>query len=73
MSSTTCWRLVRSRKAATILLTLIVQFGDRLLSAVGQDIFECLFAAEVLERGPDGRSQILRPLGFLALALVYNG
>ncbi|TVY38275.1 Endoplasmic reticulum membrane protein [Lachnellula subtilissima] len=45
---------------------------DKLFSALGQDIFECLFSNETLERDPDGRSKILRPLGMFVLALIYN-
>jgi hypothetical protein len=43
-----------------------------LLAALGQDIFECLFANETIERGPDGRSKLLRPFGMFILALIYN-
>lgn len=43
-----------------------------MLAALGQDIFECLFSNETIERGPDGRSKLLRPLGMFILALVYN-
>jgi len=43
-----------------------------LLSAIGQDVVECLFSAEVLERDTDGRSKIIRPLWVFAIALVYN-
>lgn len=39
---------------------------------MGQDIFECLFSDETLERDADGRSKILRPLGMFVLALAYN-
>ena len=39
---------------------------------MGQDIFECLFSDETLERDLDGRSKILRPLGMFVLALIYN-
>lgn len=42
------------------------------MSALGQDIFECLFSNETLERDVDGRSRILRPLGMFVLALIYN-
>ncbi|PBP20742.1 eukaryotic membrane protein family [Diplocarpon rosae] len=45
---------------------------DKLLAALGQDIFECLFSNETLERNPDGRSKILRPLEMFTLALIYN-
>src|SRR5271168_1147510 len=49
-----------------------IKVGDRLLAALGQDIFECLFSSETIERGPDGRSKLLRPFGMFILALVYN-
>jgi Eukaryotic membrane protein family len=39
---------------------------------LGQDIFECLFSEETIERGPDGRSKLLRPFGMFLLALIYN-
>lgn len=45
---------------------------DRLFSALGQDVFECLFSKETLERTPDGRSKLLRPFGMFLLALTYN-
>lgn len=43
-----------------------------MLAALGQDIFECLFSDETIERGPDGRSKLLRPFGMFILALIYN-
>lgn len=43
-----------------------------MLAALGQDIFECLFSNETIERGPDGRSKLLRPFGMFILALIYN-
>ena len=46
--------------------------GDRLLSALGQDIFECLFSSETLSRNSSGRSKIVLPLGMFLLTLVYN-
>jgi Eukaryotic membrane protein family len=46
--------------------------GDKLLAALGQDILECLFSDETLERDLDGRSKILRPFGMFILALIYN-
>jgi hypothetical protein len=50
----------------------VQQVCDRLFSALGQDIFECLFSDETLERDLHGRSKILRPLGMFILALIYN-
>jgi Eukaryotic membrane protein family len=43
-----------------------------LLSALGQDIFECLFSSETLSRNSSGRSKVLLPLGIFILALLYN-
>ncbi len=50
----------------------VLEVCDRLFSALGQDILECLFSKESLERKPDGRSKILRPLWLFILALCYN-
>ncbi|KAL0943071.1 cytomegalovirus gh-receptor family [Colletotrichum truncatum] len=50
----------------------VLEVGDRLLSAIGQDIFECLFSSETLSRNSSGRSKILLPMGMFALALAYN-
>ncbi len=35
-------------------------------------MLECLFSKEALERNPDGRSKVLRPLWLFFLALFYN-
>ncbi|KAK0380040.1 eukaryotic membrane protein family [Colletotrichum limetticola] len=50
----------------------VLEVGDRLLSALGQDIFECLFSSETLSRNSSGRSKVLLPLGMFGLALIYN-
>ncbi|KAK3381158.1 eukaryotic membrane protein family-domain-containing protein [Podospora didyma] len=50
----------------------LLEVGDRLLSALGQDIFECLFSTETLSRNSSGRSKIMLPFGMFLLALVYN-
>lgn len=50
----------------------VLEVCDRLFSALGQDILECLFCKETLERKPDGRSKVLRPLWLFILALCYN-
>ncbi|KAK3291118.1 eukaryotic membrane protein family-domain-containing protein [Chaetomium fimeti] len=50
----------------------LLEVGDRLLSALGQDIFECLFSTETLSRNSSGRSKVMLPLGMFLLALVYN-
>ncbi|KAL8828836.1 MAG: hypothetical protein Q9191_002355, partial [Dirinaria sp. TL-2023a] len=50
----------------------VLEVCDRLFSAIGQDVLECLFSKEALERKPDGRSKILRPFWLFILALLYN-
>jgi hypothetical protein len=50
----------------------VLEVCDRLLSAVGQDVLECLFSRETLDRNPDGRSKVMRPFYMFVLALVYN-
>nr|POE64963.1 endoplasmic reticulum membrane protein 65 [Quercus suber] len=50
----------------------VLEVFDRLLSALGQDILECLFSKESLERDEHGRSKILRPLWMFVAALVYS-
>ena len=50
----------------------ILEVGDRLLSAVGQDFFECLFSSETLSRNSSGRSKLLLPFCMFAVTLVYN-
>ncbi|CRK31810.1 hypothetical protein BN1723_014548, partial [Verticillium longisporum] len=50
----------------------VLEVGDRLLSALGQDIFECLLSTEALSRNKSGRSKLLLPFGLFLLALVYN-
>lgn len=50
----------------------MLEVFDRLFSALGQDVLECLFSKETLERDEHGRSKILRPLWMFLLALVYN-
>ncbi|KAF2452918.1 eukaryotic membrane protein family-domain-containing protein [Lineolata rhizophorae] len=50
----------------------VLEVCDRLFSALGQDVLECLLCRETLERGADGRSKVLRPLWMFLLALVYN-
>ncbi len=50
----------------------VLEVGDRLLSAVGQDILECLVSLETLGRDATGRSHLLRPAGMFILTLIYN-
>jgi hypothetical protein len=50
----------------------LLEVCDRLLSAIGQDVLECLFSRETLDRDSDGRSKVLRPFGMFMLALVYT-
>ncbi|KAH5433196.1 hypothetical protein HBI32_055490 [Parastagonospora nodorum] len=50
----------------------LLEVCDRLLSAIGQDVLECLFSRETLDRNADGRSKVLRPFGMFILASVYT-
>ena len=50
----------------------VLEVCDRLFSALGQDILECLFSKESLERKPNGRSKVWRPFWLFVLALCYN-
>lgn len=50
----------------------VLEVSDRLLSAIGQDVLECLFSREALERKPDGRSKVFRPFWLFVLALIYT-
>lgn len=50
----------------------VLEVSDRLLAAIGQDVLECLFSREALERKPDGRSKVLRPSWLFLLALAYT-
>ncbi|KAN0068316.1 Eukaryotic membrane protein family domain containing protein [Elaphomyces granulatus] len=50
----------------------VLEVSDRLLSAIGQDVLECLFSQEALERKPDGRSKVFRPFWLFVLALIYT-
>lgn len=50
----------------------VLEVSDRLFAAIGQDVLECLFSREALERKPDGRSKVFRPFGLFLLALAYT-
>ncbi|KAM5462619.1 hypothetical protein MferCBS49748_006373 [Microsporum ferrugineum] len=50
----------------------VLEVGDRLLSAIGQDVLECLFSQEALERRPDGRSKVVRPFWMFIFSLIYT-
>lgn len=50
----------------------VLEVSDRLFAAIGQDVLECLFSREALERRPDGRSKVFRPFWLFLLALAYT-
>ncbi|CAK7200464.1 hypothetical protein SEUCBS139899_003159 [Sporothrix eucalyptigena] len=67
------YHFIRAQSAVKLYVIYnLVEVGDRLLSALGQDIFECLFSSETLSRTASGRSKILLPFGMFCLSLVYN-
>lgn len=50
----------------------VLEIGDKLFCALGQDILDCLFSKSTFGRKEDGSRRHLRPLAFLILALAYN-
>lgn len=67
------YHFIRAQSAVKLYVIYnLVEVGDRLLSALGQDVFECLFSAETLSRTASGRSKLLLPFGMFCLGLVYN-
>lgn len=67
------YHFIRAQSAIKLYVIYnILEVGDKLLSAIGQDIFECLFSNETLSRNSSGRSKVLLPLGMFVLALLYN-
>ena len=67
------YHFIRAQSAIKLYVIYnILEVGDRLLSAIGQDIFECLFSAETLSRNASGRSKVFLPFGMFMLALLYN-
>ncbi|KAI1499929.1 eukaryotic membrane protein family-domain-containing protein [Biscogniauxia marginata] len=67
------YHLIRAQSSMKLYVIYnILEVGDRLLSAIGQDILECLFSSETLSRNSSGRSKVLLPLGMFILSLIYN-
>lgn len=67
------YHFIRAQSAIKLYVIYnILEVGDRLLSAIGQDILECLFSTETLSRNASGRSKVLMPMGMFLLALAYN-
>lgn len=67
------YHFIRAQSAIKLYVIYnILEVGDRLLSAIGQDILECLFSTETLSRNASGRSKVLMPTGMFLLALAYN-
>ncbi|KAI1880579.1 hypothetical protein JX265_000819 [Neoarthrinium moseri] len=67
------YHFIRAQSAMKLYVIFnLLEVGDRLLSAIGQDILECLFSSETLSRNSLGRSKILLPFGMFILSLIYN-
>lgn len=67
------YHFIRAQSAVKLYVIYnLVEVGDRLLSALGQDIFECLFSSETLSRNSSGRSKVMLPFGMFLLSLAYN-
>ncbi|KAM0426315.1 hypothetical protein ACHAPT_008355 [Fusarium lateritium] len=66
------YHFIRAQSAIKLYVIYnILEVSDRLLSALGQDILECLFSTETLSRNASGRSKVLLPGGMFLLALAY--
>ena len=67
------YHFVRGQSAIKLYVIYnVLEVFDRLFSAIGQDILECLFSKETLERNEDGRSKVVQPLCMFVGALIYN-
>ncbi|KAK8085397.1 hypothetical protein PG997_006668 [Apiospora hydei] len=67
------YHFIRAQSAMKLYVIFnLLEVGDRLLTAIGQDILECLFSSETLSRNSSGRSKILLPFGMFLLTLAYN-
>lgn len=67
------YHFIRAQSAMKLYVIYnVLEVSDRLLSAAGQDILECLFSSETLSRNSSGRSKVLLPFGMFLLALAYN-
>ncbi|KAK7742406.1 hypothetical protein SLS53_004552 [Cytospora paraplurivora] len=67
------YHFIRAQSAVKLYVIYnLVEVGDRLLSALGQDILECLFSSETLSRNSSGRSKVMLPFGMFLLSLIYN-
>lgn len=67
------YHFIRAQSAMKLYVIYnVLEVGDRLLSALGQDIFECLFSSETLSRNSSGRSKVLLPFFMFLLSLAYN-
>ncbi|KAI7157840.1 DUF747-domain-containing protein [Hortaea werneckii] len=67
------YHFVRGQSAIKLYVIYnVLEVFDRLFSAIGQDILECLFSKETLERNEEGQSKVSQPLWMFLGALVYN-
>ncbi|KAJ9144104.1 Eukaryotic membrane protein family [Pleurostoma richardsiae] len=67
------YHFIRAQSAIKLYVIYnLLEVSDRLFSALGQDIFECLFSSETLSRNSSGRSKIMLPFGMFLLSLVYT-
>lgn len=67
------YHFIRAQSAMKLyVIYSVLEVSDRLLSAAGQDILECLFSSETLSRNSSGRSKVLLPFFMFLLSLAYN-
>ena len=73
MDASRMYHWIRGQSAVKLYVMYnVLEVCDRLFSALGQDVLECLFSRESLERKPDGHSKVLRPFWLFVLALGYT-
>ncbi|BFZ53932.1 hypothetical protein PYCC9005_000963 [Savitreella phatthalungensis] len=67
------YHIIRGQAAIKLyVLYNVLEIADKLLSALGQDILDCLFSKSTFGRRENGTQRHLLPAAFLVLALVYN-
>lgn len=73
MDTSRIYHNIRGQAAVKLYVMFnVLEIADKLFSALGQDILECLFSHETLDRHYEGRlSKYGRPALFCALAIIY--
>lgn len=67
------YHIIRGQSAVKLYVMFnVLEIADKLFSALGQDILECLFSYEILQRHyKDNLAKYYRPLVYAVLGIVY--